>query len=235
MRMSILVIHIIGGTLGMLSGYVAIFLRKGSRRHAIVGKVFVVSMLTMAACGVVLAAMKSDPSNMIGGTFTFYLVGTAWLAGRRKDREARTSLLDWAGLLVTLGVSALEITWGSQAALSPTGMKFNYPPGPFFFMGSVAVLATVGDVRLLLRGGIAGTQRVARHLWRMSFGLFIAAASIFLARAHLFPRFMRKTGMLAVLSFLPLALLVFWQIRVRLVSAYKERRQSRASLIHSPA
>jgi len=62
-----------------------------------------------------------------------------------------------------------------------------------------------------------------------------AAASIFLARAHLFPAFMRKTGMLAVLSFLPLALLIFWMIRVRLVNAVKERRQARARLVHSPA
>ncbi len=235
MRFPILMIHILGGALGMLSGYVAIFLRKGSRRHAVAGSVFVVSMLTMAACGVTLAVMKSQPGNILGGTFTFYLVATAWLTARRKDGAAGTGLLDWGGLLLALAIASTELTWGTQAALSPTGMKYDYPPGPFFFMGSVALLATLGDVRLLVRGGIAGTQRIARHLWRMSFGLFIAAASIFLARAHLFPAFMRKTGMLAVLSFLPLALLIFWMIRVRLVNAVKERRQARARLVHSPA
>jgi len=79
----------------------------------------------------------------------------------------------------------------------------------------VALLALVGDARLLVRGGISGTQRIARHLWRMCFALFIAASSIFLARQHLFPVFMRKMGMLFFLSFLPLILMVYWMVRVR--------------------
>jgi hypothetical protein len=90
-------------------------------------------------------------------------------------------------------------------------------------MGTVATLAAIGDIRMLLRRGIAGTQRIARHLWRMCFALFIAAGSIFLARQHLFPAFMRKTGALYFLSFLPLLLMIFWLIRVRVVNAYKKK------------
>jgi hypothetical protein len=37
---------------------------------------------------------------------------------------------------------------------------------------------------MLLRGGVVGTQRVARHLWRMCFGLFIAAGSFFLGPSN---------------------------------------------------
>ena len=37
----LLLFHIVTGTLGMLSGFVAIFFRKGSRRHGVAGKVFV--------------------------------------------------------------------------------------------------------------------------------------------------------------------------------------------------
>lgn len=74
---------------------------------------------------------------------------------------------------------------------------------------------------MFVRGGIAGTQRLARHLWRMCFALFIAAASIFLARQQLFPALLQKTGALIFLSFLPLILLVFWLLRVRFANAYK--------------
>ena len=63
--------------------------------------------------------------------------------------------------------------------------------------------------------GISGRQRVARHLWRMCFALFVASVSIFSARAHLLPVLLRKTGVLSVLSFLPLGLLVFWIFRLR--------------------
>jgi hypothetical protein len=235
MRLPILILHICAGTLGMLSGFVAIFLRKGSRRHAIAGSVFVVSMLCLSLSGVSLAVMKFQPGNILGGSLTFYLVATAWLTARRKDEHRRLRFADWGGLLLIASLAAVELTWGLQAAMSPSGLKYDYPPGPYFFMGSVALLATVGDVRMLVRGGIAGTQRIARHLWRMSFSLFIAAASIFLARQHLFPALMRKTGMLFALSFLPLALMAFWLIRIRLVNAIRERDRSRARLIQSPA
>jgi len=221
MHSLILDLHIVSGTLGMLSGFVAVFLRKGSRRHGIAGSVFVISMMSLSLTGVYLALMKSQPGNVIGGTLTFYLVTTAWLTAKRQ--AGKPGILDWGALLVVLSLAVVEVTWGTEAAMSPTGLKYDYPPGPFFFMGSVAVLAAVGDIRMIVRRGIAGTQRIARHLWRMCFALFIASASIFLARQHLFPAFMRKTGMLALLSFLPLGLLIFWLIWVRFAHAYKKK------------
>ena len=88
------------------------------------------------------------------------------------------------------------MTLGFEAATSATRLKYGYPAGPYFFLGAVAVLATLGDVRMLVRGGTSGTGRVARHLWRMCFALFIASSSIFLARQRLFPAILRKTGVL---------------------------------------
>ncbi len=228
MRLPMLVLHIVGGTLGMLSGFVAVFLLKGSRRHGLAGNVFVLAMLILSVSGVVLALMKSQPGNVLGGTLTFYLVVTAWIAARRKVVE--TGPLDWGALLVALALMAVELTCGIDAATSPTGQKFGYPPGPYFFMGSVALLAVVGDLRLLVRGGISGTARIARHLWRMCFALFIAAASIFLARQELFPAILRKTGALWFLSFLPLLLMIFWLIRVRFTKPYRIP-QTRARLL----
>jgi hypothetical protein len=228
MQSPLLALHITAGTLGMLSGFVAAFLRKGSRRHGLAGDVFVMSMLTLSATGAFLAIMKSQPGNILGGTLTFYLVATGWMAARRKDGE--TSILDWSALLVVLGIAACELTFGLEAALSTTGLKYDYPPGPYFFMGSVAVLAVAGDVRMLVRGGISGTHRVARHLWRMCFALFIAAASIFLARPHLFPVLLQKTGVLIFLSVLPLLLMIFWLIRVRFTNAFKQKVMGRMSL-----
>lgn len=228
MRLPILILHIITGTTGMLSGFVAMILRKGSRRHGVAGNVFVVSMLTMSACGVWLAIMKSQPGNILGGTFTFYLVATAWMIARRKD--GATSLFDWAGLWVVFSIAATQITFGLQAAASPTGLKYDYPPGPYFFLGSVASLAVIGDVRMLLRRTISAGGRLARHLWRMCFAQFIAASSIFLARAHLFPAVLRKTGTLFALSFLPIVVMIFWLIRVR--STHREKK--RPLMAHGP-
>ena len=76
---------------------------------------------------------------------------------------------------------------------------------------------------MLMHRGISGTSRIARHLWRMCFALFIAAGSIFLARQQLFPELFRKTGILVFLSVLPLLLMIFWLVRVRFANAYKRR------------
>src|SRR5271169_4391937 len=124
MRSPLLLLHIIAGTLGMLSGFVAVFLRKGSRHHGFAGNVFVISMLILSSTGVFLAIMKSQPGNILGGTLTFYLVATAWLTARRRD--GALGIFDWGALLVISGIAVVEVTCGLEAALSPTGMKYDY-------------------------------------------------------------------------------------------------------------
>jgi hypothetical protein len=80
---------------------------------------------------------------------------------------------------------------------------------------------------MLVRGGISGARRIARHLWRMCFAFFIAAASVFLARQQLFPALLRRTGVLVLLSFLPLLLMIFWLIRVWLKNRDSCRNKER--------
>jgi hypothetical protein len=94
-----------------------------------------------------------------------------------------------------------------------------------FFMATVVLLAGADDVRMLVRG-LSTTQRIARHLWRMCFRLFIASGSIFLARPQLFPKFLQETNILLLLGVLPLILLVFWIIRLRVTKAYRGKRAS---------
>jgi hypothetical protein len=217
----LLVFHICAGILGVLSGAAALSFRKGSSQHRATGNVFFVSMLIMAGAGACLAVLKDKPGDILGGTLTFYLVATGWMAARRRNGE--TGIFDWGALLAALTVGAVTVTYGLEAANSQTGLKHGYPAGNYFFLGSVALVAAAGDVRMLVRRSISGTQRIARHLWRMCFALFIAAASIFLARQHLFPAVLRKTGALVFLSVLPLILLVFWLFRIRFTHARESK------------
>lgn len=216
-----LAFHICAGTVGVLSGFIAVALRKGSKWHGRVGNVFFVAMLGLDLSGAYMGLMKSQVTNVLAGIMTCYLVATAWLTARR--RGGTPGVLDWGALLVILAIGATEATFGVQAVQSPTGLKYGYPFWPYAMFGLVALLAAVGDLRMLVRQGISGTQRIARHLWRMCFAFFIASASIFLARPHLFPVFMRKTYMLLLLGILPLILMVFWLIRVRLTKAFKKK------------
>jgi hypothetical protein len=196
----------------MLAGFAAVSFRKGSRWHRRTGMVFVISMLILSVSGIALAFARHEPSNVLGGALTFYLVVTAWSIARHRDGAA--GLFDWVALPIAMAVVAITATFGLEAVYSPTGLSHGYPVGPYLFLGSIALIAAVGDVRMIVRGGVSGAQRLARHLWRMCLAWFVASASIFLARPHLFPAVMRRTGALYLLSFLPLGLLVFWLIRV---------------------
>ena len=208
----LLLFHICAGTVGILAGFVAVSFQKGSRWHRVTGNRFVFSMLGLSASGVYLALLRHQTGNVLGGALTFYLVATAWEIARRT--EAHTGPFDWGALLVPLAVVAVTASYALEALHSPGGLSHGYPIGPYLFLGSVAFLAAVGDVRMIAQGGVSGAKRIARHLWRMCFAWFIASASIFLARPHLFPIVLRKTGALYFLSFLPLLLMVFWLIRV---------------------
>jgi hypothetical protein len=220
----ILILHISAGILGMVSGTAAISFRKGSPRHALAGRVFVTSMLTMAAAAVYLAIVKHQPNNLGGGILTCYLILTAWLTARRRDGE--TSKYDWSALLIPLAIGVLGWSNGVHAFFSETGSKYGVPAGMHLFMGTVCLLAAAGDVRMLLRGGVFGTQRVARHLWRMCFGLFIATGSFFLGQAvKVFPFLANQIDLLIIAAVLPLLLLIFWLLRVRFSAAYKSVRR----------
>jgi hypothetical protein len=228
----ILISHICAGSLGLLSGTAALSFRKGSPRHALAGKVFVASMLTMAVVAVYLAIVRHEPNNIGGGILTFYLIGTAWLTARRRDGE--TSRVDWGLVLIPLTLGILTWMNGLKVVRSGASSQDGVPVGMTFFMGSVMLLAGAGDVRMLVRGGVLGATRIARHLWRMCFGLFIAAGSFFLGPSnrplrllsavglgqHL-SRALFSTTLYLVLTILPLIMLIFWLVRVRFTSAYK--------------
>jgi hypothetical protein len=227
----ILIVHICAGSLGLLSGTAAMAFRKGSRRHVLAGRVFVASMLMMGAVAVYLAITRHQPNNIGGGILTVYLIGTAWLTARRRDGE--TSRWDWVVLLIPLALGILTWRIGIQVVRSGESSLDGVPVGMTFFMGSVMLLAAAGDVRMLVRGGVFGAKRIARHLWRMCFGLFIAAGSFFMGPSNRplrllsavgigrhMPAALFSTSLYLVLTVLPLILLIFWLVRVRFRNAY---------------
>jgi len=235
MRFSpVLVVHICAGTSGLLSGSAAMLFRKGSPRHVLAGKVFVASMLTMGAFAAYLAIVRNQPNNIGGGILTVYLIGTAWLTARRRDGE--TSRLDWVLLLIPLANGILSWMTGLKVVRSGASSQNGVPVGMILFLGSVCLLAAAGDVRMLVRGGVFGAKRIARHLWRMCFGLFIAAGSFFFGGSNRPLRLLSTVGLgkylspalfnttlYLVLTILPLILLIFWMIRVRFANTYRTK------------
>jgi uncharacterized membrane protein len=220
MRLPILILHVSAGILAMLAGALAISLRKGSRSHRAAGNVFVVCMLGVSSAGAWLAFRKSEADNVLGGIFTFYLIATAWATSRRG--EAKISKLDWITSPAALAIAAVWFAWGVEVTQGRMAVTGQSSATGYFFFGVLALLCAAGDVNMLARGGVSGRQRLARHLWRMCFGWFIATISFFLGQQQVFPRWLRGSIVLVVLAFLPLLFLIFWLVRVRFTNIYRK-------------
>jgi hypothetical protein len=218
---ALILLHVCSAAVALLSGFTAMAFRKGAGSHAVAGSIFVVSMLSMSGLGAYMAAfMKPNNGNVLGGALSFYLVATGWMAARRRDRNVGP--FDFSALFVALAIGIAGVTWGLQAVSSPTGLKDGYRPGLYFVFASIALLFAAADVRMVIRGGFSGAQRIARHLWRMCLALLFATVSLYPGQARLFPASWRATNFLFVPHVLLIGAMLFGLYRV---SARKRLRQ----------
>ena len=84
-----------------------------------------------------------------------------------------------------------------------------------YVFAAVAALAAASDLSVIRRGGLTGVPRIARHLWRMSTALLIAAAS-FAGQPKAIPEFLRGSPITLLPAFAVLAAMIWWLVRVRL-------------------
>lgn len=222
----ILLVHIVGGTLGLVSGFVALFAVKGAGLHRSSGTLFVYAMLALGVSGAVLGLAKDEPGNVVAGLLTAYMVVTALTTVRPPSRGARR--LEIGAMLVGLVVGLLTLMEG-VTLLGTAETQLDRVRGPMsVFLGTFTLLCVVSDLRTLRSGGLRGAARLSRHLQRMCFALFIASGSFFLGQAQVIPTPLRSMPLLAMLSFAPLVAMVYWGWRVR------TRRLRAISLAASP-
>lgn len=217
--MTLLPLHIIAGSIALVSGYIALFALKGAKLHRMSGTIFVYAMLAMSSTGAIIAAFSSKMLSVIAGTLTFYLVLTALLTIRRPAVGARW--LDVGAMLMALIVGIAGVYLGLKGLHSVSGTIDGEPAAVAIVFGSVALLAALLDLRMLLTGRIKGAHRLARHLWRMCFALLLAAASFFFGQAQVFPEPIRNFALLAVPVVLVLLLMLYWLARVLFMQRYR--------------
>jgi hypothetical protein len=216
----VLIAHITGGGVGLLSGAVALLSRKGARLHRTTGNVFFVAMLIMSAIGGSVAPLLPQRSSVVPAILTFYLVATGWMTVRRK--EGGIGLFELGALLVALGAAATGVMFGLQAVNSPTGLLDGQDPSTYYVFAAIVAFAAAMDVGVIWRGGVSGAQRIARHVWRMCVALLIAAISFFLGQQQVFPASLRDSPILFAPEIAILGLMIFWLLRVRLTGRFEK-------------
>jgi hypothetical protein len=220
----LLIVHVLAGSVGLVSGYLALGTVKGARVHRRSGMVFVAAMLVMCLAGGVMAARAGGPwgwVNFRAATLTAYLVVTALTTVRPIETGGRSLAI--GGMLVAATVGTISLTFGIEA-IAGGGRREGVPAFPFFLFGIIGVLGALGDLRGLRSGALHGVQRIARHLWRMSVALLIAAMSFFFGQQKVMPPAMRIPLLLAIPVLAVLVTMLYWLWRVRFKRSFRGLR-----------
>lgn len=213
--------HITGGLLALGAGMGAMIYKKGSPMHKQHGTVFFLSMITLGTTGFIGAVFLNPiAANQMGAMMALYLTSTAWLTVWREP--GKTGRLEILAALWGIATIVAGLTFGVRAMNSPRGVYQEFNDVGYFVFAGIATLGVALDVRALARGGLLGTSRTTRHLWRMLLAFFMATGSFFIGQARQFSPEIRETGLLPIPALAPLVLLVYWLIRVRVVPVIRK-------------
>ena len=209
-----LAVHFTAGLVSIVSGAIALSTLKGGRLHKQSGLVFTRGMIVLGLSAAGIGTYERIPSQVFAGLIAAYLVFTAMTTVRPVTRIGQR--VNVALMLFAFAYSLASLYGGITEWVDPTVEVVGRPRVvPPLVIGTVILLAAIGDLRALRAGGLRGSRRLARHLWRMCFGLFIATGSFFLGQMKFIPEPVRFVPLLLVLAFAPIVFLVYWIWRVR--------------------
>ena len=207
MTAAILPVHIIAAVLALACGYVALFATKGAPLHRKAGMCFLYAMVVMSLSAAYLAAVTSVTTSVIAGVLTFYFVVTGVLTVRHSPTP---SWIQFAGVAVALSVGLLALRAGGDMV-----SRGRPEAVPMFIFAGMALLGATGDVRVMRGSGIQGRPRIKRHLWRMCFAMWVAAASFFWGPPNRVPELIRYPLLFPIPVLAPIAVMFYWQWRMR--------------------
>jgi uncharacterized membrane protein len=223
----ILLIHVIAGALGLLSGYLALSVAKGAPLHRQTGMFFVSVMVTMSMTGLLVSAARgiAPAINIPTALLTFYLVITGMTAVRsadgRPERSRGASVGARAGWSRQLDLAAMFMAFAMAAGCvvlavvsigrggAEAGLAY-----PLVLFGGAALAGGIGDRRMIRDGALKGAPRIRRHLWRMCFALFLSSIAFYLGPDRL-PEALRIPALRVGAVLMPLAAIGYWKWQLR--------------------
>lgn len=205
--------HVAPGVLAVAAGATALAAPKGRPVHVQAGRLFVVAMGLTSAVGAVLGLVRAETFYITfhAGMLALCLLASGWLTARaRSGALGLDSVVVGAVNLINVGVLVLI---GGLAARSEESFQ-GFPAEDYLFLAGMGFVAVAGDATLLWRLSLSERHRIARHLWRMCLGFFIAAGSAFTGPgAAAFSETVRQSGVLTLPELAILLIMVFWLAR----------------------
>ncbi|NVK21179.1 MAG: DUF2306 domain-containing protein [Kangiellaceae bacterium] len=204
----VLVLHVVFGCLVLLAGFVVLITQKGTKRHKLLGRIFVVSMILTSLSAILMAYLADDFIYI--GVLSFYLVFTSWLTMYRPPNTI--GLLEVIAFVTIVTATYKLISTGIYAKSLPEQALYGLPFMVYFLFGCFATLCALLDIRVLVKKGLEGKERLLRHLWRMLFAFQLAMAA-FLGQ-DIFPDLIKEIGGLWLPEMLLLFVMLYWILAI---------------------
>ena len=172
----LLIIHIIAGSIGLLTGTINIIKKKGDKAHKSVGKFFFYSMLINGFAGLIMSLIHRNDFLLIVAVFSIYMVATGqrFLSLKQLHKEQKPKAIDWILTYTMLVFAFLFITYGSYLLIN----KVNFGIVLLVF-GVVSCLMAIKDIKVY-KGNIKEKNYwLLLHIQRMV-GSYIAALTAFI-------------------------------------------------------
>ncbi|WP_422089487.1 hypothetical protein [Tenacibaculum ovolyticum] len=169
-------IHAFFGGLGLITGFGSIIVKKGSKPHKKMGKLFSIGMLTSSLISIPISCLPNHENIFLFliGLFTIYLVisGNQILTFKSKDKKFAKPI-DKIISGVMLILSALMVLFGAYGLL-----KGNSTYLLFIFFGGFGLSLTIRDFIYYKNFSKTKNGWLANHIGKMV-GAFIASVTAF--------------------------------------------------------
>ncbi len=176
----LIVLHIAGGTLGLICGTIAAAVIKGRKAHLQNGKIFFVSMLTAAVSALIMSNLPGHENIFLFavGGFTFYMVTTGyrivWVKRNNAKRSKSFTGVDYGLFAFGVCFSLFLLFMSVKGAVE--GNLFSLVPGVF---GLVCLNFARMDYKLFSGKETIKQFWITSHITRMM-GALIASYTAFL-------------------------------------------------------
>lgn len=209
---SLVFIHILSGTIGLLTGFTILLFAKGTILHKRIGKSFFYTMLVLGLTGAIVGFARWIPISALNGLLVCYFVLTSLLAIRKE--KPLTSKFELAMALFGSVLVISYILFAIEAGNRPERELGGFEATTYLVFGAITAFAVANDVHYLLKQQHSVRSMIVRHLWRMLFPLFMAAAAFFLGQAKLFPQSVQQSLIISVPVLIVVGAMLFWVARV---------------------
>lgn len=199
--------HIACGTMGLFTGLLTVFLKKGNRIHRRLGRLFSGSMLSCGGLALIMSTMHPNLFLALVGAFTLYMVGMGHRYARRK-----TAAPNWIDHCIAWSIALTGFILVVLAARLL--FKANQMGWVLAAFGGLGFMYAFQDWSAFRQHPLPHSKRIQLHLQRM-LGALIASISAFLVvNYRWFPEELPAPILWLFPTFVLTPILVFWSRRV---------------------